>query len=757
MNGDIYLRTIILVFILGVSLPAGQAQGQFYEPIAVSLPERYQGQDVTLPLELERITNLDWFGLSEEAKALLETHGFVVVPADWHEFYQVYERNAYWQSVPGRDGEEGGFTPTFITTDAVFHAYHLVFSKLLRDLERRELAPALTSLTDALVDAAQAELALLEGGAREGTLLALAYLSVAQQLLHETPPPLADEVREVVEQELALIRAHSDLTEAPLLQASHECNEPYREDYSQYTVRGHYTTREDLARYFRAMIWYGRINFRLCSALETRAALVVTDLMQRVTVEGRAAAEVWASIYDPTVFLVGSSDDLGFRDYAPLMQEIFSGLPAGHGFAAEIQLEAFREVARQLPRPRINSLSLTLMSEEERQADKTDETQGFRFMGQRFVLDGYVFEELTYRQVGSMGEERYLPMALDLFAAKGSEEALTILDALGETHFDAYLSQLEQVRAELAAFSLGDWTSTLYNAWLYAFEPLITVKDERFPSHMRTQAWTRKSLHTALGSFTQLKHDTILYAKQMMAQGGGGMTDIPGGWVEADPEAFARLLALVRTTRLGLEHAGILTDYQLDLEETPYASWLVPYDDVTARNLLDLESMLIFLVSAAQRQLAGEMLEPEEYDRIHHFGHWMVDMTLRSSDNLDDPDMPADAFSGEERAAITADIATAPSGQVLQEAVGDVFEIYVAIPHLNFRVRDEYDPSDPADLYELVTSDGLQLARGGVFSYYEFVRGPGARLTNEAWRALLDAGEAPAQPDWTQLFIAPAE
>ena len=33
-----------------------------------------------------------------------------------------------------------------------------------------------------------------------------------------------------------------------------------REDYSQYTVRGHYIKTPELQAYFRAMMWFGRIT-----------------------------------------------------------------------------------------------------------------------------------------------------------------------------------------------------------------------------------------------------------------------------------------------------------------------------------------------------------------------------------------------------------------------------------------------------------------------------------------------------------------
>ena len=79
---------------------------------------------------------------------------------------------------------------------------------------------------------------------------------------------------------------------------------------------------------------------------------------------------------------------------------------------------------------------------------------------------------------------------------------------------------------------------------------------------MQTEAWTRKDLQTALGSWTELKHDTILYAKQVMAEmgGGGGNEQPPHGNVEPNPEAYARLLALAQMTYDGLDSRSLLSD-----------------------------------------------------------------------------------------------------------------------------------------------------------------------------------------------------
>jgi hypothetical protein len=49
---------------------------------------------------------------------------------------------------------------------------------------------------------------------------------------------------------------------------------------------------------------------------------------------------------------------------------------------------------------------------------------------------------------------------------------------------------------------------------------------------------------------------------------------------------------------------------------------------------------------------------------------------------------------------------------------------------------------------------GLHVAKGGVFSYYEFPWPMQDRLTDESWRAKIKAGQMPSQPDWTKSFVA---
>jgi hypothetical protein len=48
---------------------------------------------------------------------------------------------------------------------------------------------------------------------------------------------------------------------------------------------------------------------------------------------------------------------------------------------------------------------------------------------------------------------------------------------------------------------------------------------------------------------------------------------------------------------------------------------------------------------------------------------------------------------------------------------------------------------------------GFQLAIGAVYSYYEFLQPLSDRLTDEAWRQMLDSGNAPERPAWEDAFL----
>jgi len=686
-------------------VPLVELPDQSFAPYAkpeVQLPDQYVG-GYTLPLSPEEVKGLndEMLNLTASQKQALLENGFVVIPPTddpnsiYYEFYQAYESYRY------------SAVPVFVTTDSVFHVYHLLFDKMLRDLERSAFISLLNELTTAMLQTSVQQYEELAGTElEEAALRNVAYFAVAAKLLDlnlDAPQQALD----LADQEIALMDAKAVRTVSPIWAMGGEGeNDLLYEDYSQYIPRGHYTRSEELKKYFMAMMWYGRMTYRLQSTVETqRALLMVQAIRSAQTSSGRSAEELWQNIYDPTVFIVGKADDLSFHEYGLISDQVFGSSPDLISFSDEQKMDQFFEAAEQLPPPQVNSMWVYIWQ------DREDATKGFRFMGQRFTLDQYVFGELIFRKVGTLDNPRALPKGLDLLAAMGSEEAYSILDEIGETEYESYDKQMQKVRKEITDFGLDSWTQNLYWSWLYAMQPIFEPKGEQYPAFMQTQPWLRKDMATALGTWTELKHDTILYAKQVMAEmGGGGDEEPPHGYVEPNPEAYARLLALAQMTHAGLESRGLL-------------------DATTRANLENLIDQLLFLLDISQRELNGGVITDDDYWRLTYYGGWLETMTIAAADPAEDIEYRG--YLEDQKSALVADVASG-YGSSLEEGVGYPTEIFVVSPESPWHITV-----------------------GAVYTYYEFVVPSDQRMTDEAWREMLETGAAPEVPEWTNSFIVP--
>ncbi|MBK8986859.1 MAG: DUF3160 domain-containing protein [Chloroflexi bacterium] len=654
------------------------------------------------------------FALSPDQLARLAQSGVVVSPGVEKEFFSVYEQARYAN------------VPIFVTSDSLLHSYHLIFDKVLRTAEREFFAPLLRDLNAAILAETDAQYQELKGSEWEDAALrSVAFVGAASKLLEPTVQ-IPVYAQELAEAEIALIEDAGGILPSPLFPGLE-----FGEDYTQYIPRGHYTLSEELMAYFKSMMWYGRMTFRLKSndlavgRAETRSALLLVNALQNATVNGRPALDVWRDVYDPTAFLVGRSDDLTAFQYIDVMTAVYGDNPNLTTLSDENRLTAFIEAANLLPPPRILGLVIS-------ETDDVEEvTKGFRFMGQRFVPDAYIFRELIWRNVGTTDEPRQLPNGLDVMAAMGSDRAYTILESLGETNYVGYPAQMDKMRAWTGSLTADEWTETLYNGWLFTLQPLLDAPTTGYPQFMLSDAWLDKQLSTSLGSWAELKHDTILYAKQAYAELGGGGLNPPSpkeavGYVEPVPAFYARLSALATMTLDGMDERGLLTEKDAD----------------SLNRLIRLADAFQMM---AEKELRGEPLSQDEAYLIRYVGGELEHLVMASADVPEDDPFAQPYMDEEPQAAVIADVATAPDyvrdgvpdPTVLEVGVGRVDELYAVVP--------------------FVAEDGtitLQVAKGGVFSYYEFPWPAADRLTDEKWREMLDAGEGVARPSWITTFFS---
>ena len=645
--------------------------------------------------DLSNIANNERFMLSEDAQNKLATNKFVVDSTGFDEFYELYEDNRY------------GHLPNFVTTDSLMHTYHLFFLKLQKETEKKYLYDSVCRLTDDMFQKSIQQYQVLkdsEWGEAAGRNVA--FFGVAANLL-QINVQVPSELRSVIDEEVAKVMDASAVLPSLITPE----NPKEGEDYSQYKPRSYYAGDEQLERYFRVMMWYGRTNFAQIYEQRNRCALLIN-----LALTDESCYKEWYGIYEVTSFFTGYADDLSFDDYMPIIRKAYGDdITTQSLIGNDDAWKKFQEEIKFLKAPEINSAVVELTPNNQ-DANVQEMVKGYRFMGQKYALDAEIFQELLFNSIKQApdGTKRKLPDALDIPAAMGSEAAKNILIQYGHDKYPNYLEKLEEMRAKVAGTGTY-WASSIYAGWLYTLMPLLQEKGEGYPSFMTNLQWQKKDLEGYLGSWTELKHDTVLYSKQpySVAELGGGNEepDLPDdrGYVEPEPELYSRLYSLTKTTREGLKQLGYISD-------------------TDAESLNHLAQICVTLRDISVKELQNEKITEEEYEFIRSYGgtlehFWSEARDLSATyevrdkwtESMDWEMYPEEALI-EPSIQIAVDVATNPEGaECLEEALGSVSRVLVVFP-----------------------IDGeLHIAIGGVFTQYQFRAPLSERLTDQEWRKVM--------------------
>lgn len=681
----------------------------------------------SLPLDLLTVQNFnsidDLLTLSDVQKELLRNNGFVV-----KDFGVENDITAPYSYL--KDHE----VPVFVTSDTLLHLYHIMFDQTLKGIEEREFFDSILDLSKALFDKSIEDYeTFTDPQLKEAARRNVGFFGVALSLL-QTPSDgynnsedittisfsIPQFVTENVTSELSNIEAHEGFQDSSIFH--------YKEDYSQYNPRGHYTQSEKLIRYFKAMMWYGRITFLLRGSdiineidahIATIQACLLSTALFSLTDQERPLEELWERIYVVTTFFVGAADDLIPFEYLTSINTVFGTRFNATEFTNETKMLTLLGNLAQLRSPQIYGGTGNVVIQPPFSKEQLDEvlekTKGMRLMGQRFIPDSYMFQNLVAPTTGQYtGDEapftywmgqRVMPRGLDIMTILGSTRAREILDTEGDSAYEFYDRQIENLSGQFASLNVTEWNRNLYWGWLYSLKPLLGSFDTRYPSFMQTNAWNDKELQTVLASWTELRHDTILYAKQSYTPVLSAMPpqETPVvGYVEPVPEFYQRLLALTTMTRTGLTDLQALNETEIN-------------------RLNNLETLLRRLINISTLELEGKELIDSDYEFIRSFGKQLDGIVTGVNDQ------------GKET-TIIADVHTdTNTGLVLEEAVGYVDLIIVAY-------------KTPAGK--------VIVGAGPVFSYYEFKQPMSDRFTDEAWKQQLEQGQQPSRPLWTQSFIA---
>ena len=188
--------------------------------------------------------------------------------------------------------------------------------------------------------------------------------------------------------------------------------------------------------------------------------------------------------------------------------------------------------------------------------------------------------------------------------------------------------------------------------------------------------------------------------------------------MQPEPLVYERFATLADMTAQGLKKYGMLN----------------PTDEENLSRLTQIAEKLLLI---SKKELQNEVLTEDEYNFIECYGGDIEHFWYEAVKDGNESGMIS---SQEYPAAIIADIATDPNGSGLEVATGN-----------------------PSEIYVVVQVDGkVKIAKGSVYSFYQFAWPMNDRLTDTKWRQMMgwqvnEDGyynyDRPIQkPQWTESY-----
>lgn len=691
------------------------------------------------------------FKLSEAELAILRRNGFVVSerlgwPSFGDAFYSIWKNDL----------------PVFVSADALLHAWHRSYIALLQETELIYLLKTFQDILAAMaqqIPAVQAQYG--QSHWADAILDADYYLAVARSLLHREHIPTRLNQDDRVTETLEAV-ANEELQNFELFGRDRVV------DFSQFKVRGHYEEFPSLHGYFQGMMWCGRIDLRVAgnpdesSLRELASAVILRHLLQ-----ASARFGLWENFDRVLNAYVGWTDSMTFGQLNELLAANgVVGLDSLPEEAALVQLrEAIEstDLGQQAIRSHYFKSPLG--------AAQIQLPRSFTVFGQKFIPDSWalakvVFDDIIWDGNGipeySDKVQRRVPSGLDVaFSVLGNSQIVPELVARinavdGHRWRDGkpYQHNLAAVRNVIDRQTAATWSDNIYVSWLDCLRALSQpTTGPEYPEAMRTHAWAMKTLNTQLASWSQLRHDTILYAKQSYTGGGG--CEYPAGYVEPAPRFWNRLGKMASLTGdllAELPVDGVTEVTGREREET-YPIDLQKWKAGQQEFLRNFAATVERLEAMANKELNEAVFTQEETQFLEdwinresfgsrgppRYDGWYPRLFYYSNRPFKILEGDLTTHDVERWDAIVADVHTdvpyreiGDLGSVLHEGVGNVNLLMIAV-----------DCGEDRAVYA-----------GPVLSHYEFETGPGVvRKSDSEWQADHETSKIPSPPKWTDGYL----
>ncbi len=654
------------------------------------------------------------YKLTKDEQDLLASNGFMAT-----ERCSAYSFQDLYNDVWTKD------LPMCITTDAILHALHLSYDDILKETESWILVMELESALDDMHLKALPTLVARYGNqpAMRAELQDVdVYLTIARSLLQRYPAtPFFTDNAAFISQLMSLVQAEQP---ADVLLFS---STPRTYDFSQFTKRGHYTDENYpfLGGYFQSMMWLGRTEFMLTKPVQQGAPQQTDEDIQRQIIDAylineavqmNSTAAKLKSMDSLISFFTGESDNVTPDNLTLLASE--SGITSADQLLDTDALIRFSHKLATKPfaNQRINS---QILMSDPSVPDQAKPPSAFLLMGQRFLIDSYVFSNVVYDKIERDGHKilRMLPDPLDALFALGNNAAGQLLQDQLTQYF--YAPNLTGLRYLVDSYDESFWNASLYNVWLNGIRTLNAPDDvTTYPGFMQTAAWWQQKMNTQLASWAELRHDNLLYAKESGSMSWG--CSYPEAYVEPYPEFYKKLSGFARK---GFEQYNRMTGIKR-----------------TSHYFSRMAEIMDTLGNIAGAELAGRPLTPQEtsfmkrvlYNKGNDCGGAPI------LDGWYIADLIYDRNAGMFESVI-ADVHTAPSDEQ-GNTVGWVMHTGTGAINLGVVIA----PSQNGDLCAYVAP---------MMSFYEYTTTNFKRLTDEEWNVMLYKQTFP-RPVWVNNYLA---
>ncbi|HMD68074.1 MAG TPA: DUF3160 domain-containing protein [Chitinivibrionales bacterium] len=641
------------------------------------------------------------FSLTADQTSALKQQGFVLLknaPSDVYTGFGNILSNVYRHDLP-----------VFVTADAILDPLYKAYDDILKGIELNKLQPEMSNILQTSLTQLQTMKTAHAGQPTWDTALADAelYLAVARALLDGSSSVTTTNPAVMTAGNAFLAAIASEALS--IITVFGEKNRSI--DFSQFTPRGHYTcfpqaTEQcQIAEYFKCMMWLGRADcaFVIDSLRQLRDFLAVYECMDKA-----GALPALADFNSVITVFVGDMDEFGtegLTEFYKTSRPSIDSIMQSDAMAAQLRTSLMLKGCG-------NQFILSQTMWKDPDAARPNLPSIAQVSGQRFILDSYLLGHSVEWYV----QGRNVPKLEEVAFCLGNNAAVPVL-ASEVTTYTSTQGDYRPLHCRLGGMrtlfeNYPYWSHNLYTDWLDALRELSKPLSAAAPTVMRSACWQDKQMNAQLASWAQLRHNTLLYAKQSYTGLAGCF--FPTGYVEPYP-TFYRKIGTLMTALGAAADAQAGSGY--------YATWKAVTDT---------------LALIAEQELSGQNISPECLSFLNRM------LVANSVGGCGGP-----PYSGWYPSLFTK--GWSDCGQA-RPCIADVHTVGPSIIKPDNMVLHAATGTTQAMVIVCSTNDSCgTVFVGPVSSFYQYNVTPIARETDDEWVTILQS-QAPLQPDWMEKY-----